>query len=392
MALSMASAQTDRGSMRIHTNNVRECRDYFRAVEGGTHFFDIARPPSFGDFEHHEWALGRISLNRIDISCASDFTVTKSAPVPYFQFNFVLEGACEVKGRHGRLVAKPGDIFVVDPEQSATELWQSRMLQYLLRIERRVVENALAAELGVGLSKHLVFDPVTPDPGIGAWLHQIANGCVDGAGAALMANRRVAKSIEDTLIAMVLAGFHHSESEVLARKSPSVAPYYVKRAEEHIRLHAPQRSVDRKHRRRRQGQPAHAVLRLQALAREVADGLCARIAPRPGTQGTGAGPGGRNHGQQGRDQRRLHQFQPVFPYLQSPFRGDAIGHVARPLGRAWLPGIVARSSQSLRSPTSLGPRLPPLLPGRPGHDHATTATRRRRGAPSSRAIARRVCR
>lgn len=238
MALSMASTQSERGSMRIRTSNVRECRDYFRAVEGGTHFFDIARPPGFGDFEHHEWALGRISLNRIDISCAGDFTVTKAAPVPYFQFNFVLEGACEIKGRHGRLVANPGDIFVIDPEQPATEFWQSRMLQYLLRIERRVVENALATELGAGLSKHLVFDPVTPDPGICAWLHQIANGCVDGAGSSLMANRRVAKSIEDTLIAMVLAGFHHSESEVLARKSPSVAPYYVKRAEEHIRLHA----------------------------------------------------------------------------------------------------------------------------------------------------------
>jgi AraC-like DNA-binding protein len=236
MAACVANAGVDRESMRIRTTDVRECRDYFRAAEGGAHHFDIARAPSFGDFEHHAWSLGRISLNRIDISCNADFTVTKAAPVSFFQFNFVLDGDCEVRGRQGRFVAHAGDIFVVDPEQPATEFWHHRMAQYLLRIDRRIVENALAGELGAGLSRHLVFEPVTPDPGISSWLHQIASSAANGAQS-LLADRRVMKSVEDTLITMLLAGSRHSESDMLARKSAGLAPYYVKRAEEHIRAH-----------------------------------------------------------------------------------------------------------------------------------------------------------
>lgn len=217
---------------------MRACRDYFRSVRDGTHNFDAARPPNFQDFAHHEWPVGRISLNLVNIECAGDFTVTKSAPIPYFQFNFLLEGQCEIRGRHGSVVANPGDTFVVDPEQSATEFWHNRSTQYLLRIDRRVVEQALANELGTGLTRPLVFESVTRDPGIGNWLRHIADSGLNTAGLTLLRDHRVVKGMEDTLVAMLLSGLRHSETDSLARRNATVAPYYVKRAEEFIDAHA----------------------------------------------------------------------------------------------------------------------------------------------------------
>lgn len=223
-------------AMRFQTHNADECKEYFRAQQG-THQFDLSRGPSFQDFQHHEWPVGRLSLNLIEMRCAGDFTVTKAQPASYYQFNFLLEGSCRVKGRFGNAIAQPGDAFIIDPDQPLTELWEDRMMQYLLRVDRRLIDGMLSTELGKSLKQHVVFDPVAHDPGIGPWLRHIAANTAE-AGNLLLSDRRVVKSIEDTLITMLLTGFRHSELAGLERSAQGVAPYYVKRAEEHIHANA----------------------------------------------------------------------------------------------------------------------------------------------------------
>ena len=107
-------------AMRFQTHDADECKEYFRAQQG-THQFDLSRGPSFQGFQHHEWPVGRLSLNLIEMRCAGDFTVTKAQPASYYQFNFLLEGSCRVKGRFGNVIAQPGDAFVIDPDQPLTE-------------------------------------------------------------------------------------------------------------------------------------------------------------------------------------------------------------------------------------------------------------------------------
>jgi AraC-like DNA-binding protein len=229
----------DGGAVRFRTSDPSACRAYFRATQDGMHDFDVSREPSFQNFAHHEWPVGRVSLNLIELHCADSFTITKSAPSPWYQFNFLLEGQCELRTGNRSILATAGDAFVVDPDQIGVEVWESGMSQYLLRVDRRVIEHALATELGSAVPRQRpIFDPLSRDPGIGSWLQHIAKSGINATDSLLLTDRRVLRSIEQALVTMVLSGFHHSASEDLARQITGIAPYYVKRAEEYIRVHA----------------------------------------------------------------------------------------------------------------------------------------------------------
>lgn len=224
------------GSPRFSTTNVEACRDYINAATG-THEFDITRASTFRDFAHHECAIGRVSLHRVNLDCTDGFRITKADVAPYYSFQFLLDGECRVDGPFGTVLARPGDVFVLDPDQVTREFWSRNCLQFLLRVDRDYVEQTIMAELGRTLSGHLMFDPRMPDPGIGSWLDRIVDGFKQGSGSAILSDRRVVKGFEQTLVTMLLAGLRHSESEEYARPVTVAAPYYVKRAENFIRAH-----------------------------------------------------------------------------------------------------------------------------------------------------------
>lgn len=225
------------GSPRFSTASVDACRDYINASTG-THEFDISRSSTFRDFIHHECPIGRISLNRVNLDCSDGFRITKSDVAPYYSFQFLLDGECRLDGPFGTVYAKPGDVFVLDPDQVTREFWSRNCVQFVLRVDRELVEQMIMAELGRNLAGHLVFDPRVRDPGIGTWLDHIVQGFrQEGSGSAALTDRRVVKGFEQTLVTMLLAGLHHSESEDYARPVAVAAPYYVKRAENFIRVH-----------------------------------------------------------------------------------------------------------------------------------------------------------
>ncbi len=224
------------GPPRFSTTDAEACREYISAATG-THKFDIARASTFRDFAHHECAIGRVSLHRVNLDCTDGFRITKSDVAPYYSFQFLLDGECRVDGPFGTVLAKPGDVFVLDPDQVTREFWSRNCLQFLLRVDRDFIEQALMAELGRTLSGHLMFDPRMPDPGIGSWLNRIVDGFKQGSGSTILSDRRVVKGFEQTLVTMLLAGLRHSESEEYARPAAVAAPYYVKRAENFIRAH-----------------------------------------------------------------------------------------------------------------------------------------------------------
>ncbi|HEY0107812.1 MAG TPA: AraC family transcriptional regulator [Rhizomicrobium sp.] len=233
----MLQAATGLGVPRFRTEDAGACREYIRATTG-THRFEIARKSSLLDFVHRECSIGRVALHSIDLSTTDGFRITKADAAPYYSFQFLLDGECRLDGAFGSVRAGPGDVFVLDPDHLTREFWPGRCLQFLMRIDRDVIEQAAAAELGKSLTRRLVFEPIMRDPGISAWLDCIVTAVrTDGAGAAVLGDRRVARSFEHTLVTMLLAGLRHSESEDFSRPGPTAAPYYVKRAEAYIRTH-----------------------------------------------------------------------------------------------------------------------------------------------------------
>lgn len=224
---------------RFVTTDPSECRDYIWRVTG-THRWAMERASRLVHFSHYERALGRVSVNVTDSVCTSGFQVRKDGSASSYSFQFLIEGHCELDGPFGRCSVDPGEAFILGPDQVTRETWGDRCVQYIVRVEREFMERIAANELHRDLRAPLVFKPVGRDPGIRPWLNQIASTVrIDpDACRGVLADRRVVRSIEQTLVMMFLTGFEHSETPELNRPRSGSAPYYVRRAEEYIRAHA----------------------------------------------------------------------------------------------------------------------------------------------------------
>src|SRR5262249_15144855 len=136
----------------------------------------------------------------------------------------------------GTVTAHPGDVFVIDPNDFTREIWSDNCRQFVIRVEREFVEKAMAAELGKELDSALVFDPIMRDPGMSPWLQHISNIHRTEIGEGwMLSDKRVARSLERTLLTMLLTGLRHSETDDLQRQTLGVSPYYIRRAENFIR-------------------------------------------------------------------------------------------------------------------------------------------------------------
>jgi AraC-like DNA-binding protein len=225
---------------RFVTDDLGQCREYIMGFTH-THKFSAARRSQLQYFSHHERRIGHLSLNYTCVDCTEGFEIVKSADAPCYAFQFVLEGSCELDNGLGKHLVNPGEVFILDPGHLSREFWPAYCRQLIVRVDRTFVEQMVADEIHRELKKPLQFRPVGRDPGIVSWLHHLVTVPLQNSDAAMssvLTNHRVVRSIERTLGMMLLVGFEHSESSDLHRPQVTVAPYYVKRAEEYIRAHA----------------------------------------------------------------------------------------------------------------------------------------------------------
>lgn len=220
---------------RFKTSDSGLCRDYIWD-NTNTHSFDLTRASQLIGFVHHDYSVGRISVNWCDLMCTEGFRITKTRAAPYYAFQFIVRGTCRLEGAAGNAVVRAGEVFVLAPDQIQSELWSAHCQQFIVRIDREILERQLSEELARRPSKPVSFAPVGCDPGITDWLTQVADDLWnEGAESALIRRGRLARAIEQTLITMILTGLRHSESGDLAQQPYSTAPYYIKRAEAYIR-------------------------------------------------------------------------------------------------------------------------------------------------------------
>ena len=230
------------------TDDRAECREYIWSATG-THRFDVACGCEELHFSHFERRVGGISVNFVDLACEGGFRIAKTGTSSRYAFQFVIDGTCQLEGPFGRILARPGEVFILDPEQLTREFWPTTCRQFVVYVEGKFIEQTLAHELHRGLKRPVKFDPVGRDPGILSWLYHLASlpasRSPDGEPSAL-ADRRVVRGVEHTLATMLLLSFHHSESGDYCRDEKGPVPYYIKRAEDYIRSHARDEiSVDR---------------------------------------------------------------------------------------------------------------------------------------------------
>lgn len=226
---------------RFATHDLGEARDYIHGFTG-THTFRSPSSENEMHFSHHARQIGRISVNYTDVHCEKGFEIGKSAGAECYAFQFVLEGSCDLGTTLGQQQrVQPGDVFILGPDVVSHEFWPSICRQFVVRVDRAFVDQLVKDEIKGALRRPLAFNLVGRDPGLASWLQQVINVPLDSEQTqtrSVMTCRRVIRSMEYTLAMMLLAAFEHSESEEFHRPAPTIAPYYVKRAEEFIRTHA----------------------------------------------------------------------------------------------------------------------------------------------------------
>jgi hypothetical protein len=83
-------------------------------------------------------------MNSVILRSCDGFRIIKDSQTPFYSFQFVTEGSCEVSGAFGSVTAHPGDVFVIDPNDLTREIWSDDCRQFVIRIERDVVAGSNA--------------------------------------------------------------------------------------------------------------------------------------------------------------------------------------------------------------------------------------------------------
>ncbi len=207
--------------------------DVFRS-----HELSMARGEAGIDMRHEAVRPGRVSMHWLRYGAP----VTMTAPEMdrFYLFQFILDGACEIRHR-GRVAAVgSGQSYVVHPCEPLTKTWNSDCRQLIVRVDRDRFEAFAARELGIDIDGGLdfAFDirPLAAGPrGIVEIAEALRGDAAEGRNC--MTHSRVADHLDTTILSLLLASFPHRHTELYDRAGGACGPYYVGRAEEYMRAH-----------------------------------------------------------------------------------------------------------------------------------------------------------
>jgi AraC-like DNA-binding protein len=197
----------------------------------------VAGKGSFRALLHH-LRLGSLSFYFIRYKPE---VVISSAPMKRFYLCLLpVAGACHVTQGFSAMKLVPGALGVVNTVDPISLHWRQDCAQLVIKIDRAAVDNTAAAHLGRRLARPVEFvrEPVphkSAEPFV--CLVDFLYRDLDQEHSA--ATSRFGESAAETLfLNTLLRQVPNSHADALTRPAARTAPYYVRRAEEFMRLHA----------------------------------------------------------------------------------------------------------------------------------------------------------
>jgi AraC-like DNA-binding protein len=190
-------------------------------------------------FCHNQAKLGALSLNAISYGQSNGRIRIRVPPMQdHYMVQLSLAGSTRVAERGGSFDIVAGQVFVIRPEEEHEQFLSPGYRHLNVTLPRRVMERLLLTECGVAPSGPIRFKPVSirDNPVRSLW-QLIWTICQDlDRDAGILSHPRVGRSIEDTLVRTILASVPHNYSDRFNTALSPAAPFYVRRAEEYIRL------------------------------------------------------------------------------------------------------------------------------------------------------------
>ena len=167
--------------------------------------------------------------------------VISSAPMKRFYLCLVpVAGVCHVTQGLSAMRLAPGSLGVVNTVDPISLNWRNDCAQLVIKIDRAAIESTVAAHLGRPLTRPLEFvrEPVAQSAADGlVRLVDFIYRDLDQEHSAVT-SRLGETAAEALFLNTLLRQVPNNYADALARPASRAAPYYVRRAEEFMRLHA----------------------------------------------------------------------------------------------------------------------------------------------------------
>ena len=167
--------------------------------------------------------------------------IISSAPMKRFYLCLMpVAGACHVTQGLSAMRLVPGTFGVVNTSEPISLHWRGDCAQLVIKIDRAAVESTVAAHLGRALARPLEFtrEPVAQSAAESfVRLVDFIYRDLDEERSSV-SSRLGETAAEALFLNTLLRQVPNSHAEALARPASRAAPYYVRRAEEFMRLHA----------------------------------------------------------------------------------------------------------------------------------------------------------
>ncbi|MDT2023557.1 AraC family transcriptional regulator [Methylocella sp. CPCC 101449] len=183
------------------------------------------------DFAHQLLNLGETSISLLRYGSEAEVV---APPLDFYLLQITLSGRVGLRAEGFETVLEAGSAFIMNPNTAYRKLWDREAQQILLKIPR----SRLAARVGVASSQAVEFAPdrllaecfATP---VHRLLDRLDDCFSDGSGhckpsAAIRAG-------ENDLLDVVLAALPHRLIETRETAADHAVPYYIWRAERHLR-------------------------------------------------------------------------------------------------------------------------------------------------------------
>lgn len=215
-----------------------DCCDYFDTTMKG---FQLRASGKLDDVElvHRSIRMGRSQVDFVQFRCGREFAVHQPDEFDYYYLKLVLNGRCETSIGSDTLVAERGQSLAVNPFGQLLVRWNGPCEQVMIRLDRNMLEQTLGEELEMDISEPIRFDPVVlsdaaPRP-IADLVDMLRR---DADSSRSFGNWRLGRQFERLFHLAALSTFPSNYSEMLQHANSMVAPYYIRKAEDHIRANA----------------------------------------------------------------------------------------------------------------------------------------------------------
>ncbi len=199
--------------------------------------------PGRGPFHarHHHARLAGMSVNFIQYRPGA--TIRADLSRRYFLIHYVLSGKCRLGGDIGGRILSGGDIAIINPTEPFSLQTSADCAQIVIKLESDVLSAAGQKRFSISADTPIRFDAT----GAGT-KSQSVTGVIDlicreadrhmpaGSGP------KTARMLSELLAVVLIESLPHNQTAALARSQDDagIAPWYVKRVEEYIELHADQ--------------------------------------------------------------------------------------------------------------------------------------------------------